>query len=64
MNIEDYKEVGGRCDMWFTCDHCGARDYSWDEETEESSSVRMFEVGDKDYCEWCLQHLIDEGRLP
>ena len=49
----EVKEVGGRCDMVFTCDTCDQYEYPEDADGEVGY-VRMYEVNKKIVCEYCL----------
>lgn len=60
-SLDNYVEVGGRCDMIYHCDCCGDCEYSYDDETglEVVSYTRMFRHGTDDLCEYCLTLIIE-----
>jgi hypothetical protein len=51
-----YKAIGGRCNVYFTCDYCGNNEYYDNEEAEDGFGwIRMFEDPEgKTVCEECL----------
>jgi hypothetical protein len=54
MEFEDLKEIGGRPDIIYTCDVCEEYEINYDENSEPHWT-RIFRVGDKDVCEWCIR---------
>lgn len=48
------KEIGGRCDIVFSCDKCGDCEYTYDDRGEVIHITRMYRVEGKDLCEHCL----------
>lgn len=57
-NIEMFEEIGGRCDKTFICDICDESEVNYGGEGEESTWLKIYNVGDQDVCEYCLTSLI------
>lgn len=58
-DLDDYEEIGGRCDMRYRCDICDEDEYQYDEDGHAENFVRMFRVGKDDVCEFCLKKILD-----
>lgn len=59
--LDNFEEVGNRCDIIYTCDRCDQYEYPSDSDGEVGH-VRMFKVhtggiefGDTILCEYCLR---------
>jgi hypothetical protein len=56
MDLEDFEEIGGRCDVNYICDICEESERSYSE--DEVNFTRIFRVADEDVCEYCLRKVL------
>ena len=56
--MDEFEEIGGRCDMTYSCDICGDSEIIYDENGVIYGWVGIYRVREQDVCEFCLKSLL------